>query len=83
MYFTEELTAYTDDELNSAGFIVTGIKTMDNANKTIILYVNTNENIERVENQKESNTTTKKEFHYDADAEILDKYVAWVAVEDY
>lgn len=75
MYFTEELTAYTDDELNSARFIVTGIKTMDNANKTIILYVNTNENIERVENQKES--------HYDADAEILDKYVAWVAVEDY
>lgn len=75
MYFTEKLTAYTDDELNSARFIVTGIKTMDNANKTIILYVNTNENIERVENQKES--------HYDADAEILDKYVAWVAVEDY
>lgn len=81
--FTGELTAYADDELNSAGFIITGIKTMDTAKKTIILYVNTNENIERIENQKESNITTQKDSHYDADAEKLDKYDAWIAVEDY
>lgn len=31
--FTGELTAYTDEELNSAGFIVTGIKEMDSEKK--------------------------------------------------
>lgn len=81
--FTGELTYYTDDELNNAGFIVTGISAMDYINKTITLYVNTNENIERIENQKKSNTTMQKESHYDVDAEILDEYAAWDAVEAY
>lgn len=34
-------------------------------------------------NQSEPSTTTQKESHYDIDAEILDEYDAWIAVEDY
>lgn len=72
--FTGELTYYTDDELNSSGFIVTGIKEMDCQNKTITLYVNTEENRERVEKQKSIKQTLEKNF---------DPSVAVTAMESY
>lgn len=81
--FTGELTAYTDEELNSAGFIVIGIKEMDSEKKTIVSYVNTSENIERVKKQDKSNTAAQNDADYDVDAERLDKNDAWIAVEDY
>jgi hypothetical protein len=61
--FTGELTAYTDDELNSMGFMVTGIKEMDYSSKTITLYVNTAENAARIEKQAALKETLEKNFN--------------------
>lgn len=60
--FTGEFTYYTDEEINSIGFIITGIKKMDSEKKTITMYVNTAENIERVKNQNDLKETLEKNF---------------------
>lgn len=72
--FTGELTYWTDEELNSTGFIVTGIKEMDSQNKTITLYVNTAENIERVEKQKDLQETLEKNFDPSLAVSAMEQY---------
>lgn len=62
--FTGELTCYTDEELETMGFIITGIKKIDVEIKNIELYVNTGENIKRIEDQ--NNVQEKLEEYLDA-----------------
>lgn len=74
MDLTGELAAHSDEELNGAGFIITGIKEMNSQEKTITMYVNTNENIERVEGQKATQKVLEENF---------DPSVAMAALELY
>ena len=50
--FTGELTAYSDSELNAAGWIITDVKSVDVNSKQITLYVNTKENQQRLSEQE-------------------------------
>lgn len=72
--FTGEFTYYTDDEINSIGFIITGIKEMDSQKKTITLYVNTAENIERVKGQSDLKETLEKNFDPSLAVSAMEQY---------
>ena len=52
MDYTNELSSYSDKELDEGGWIVSGIEFFDTDDKVAYLYVNTTENRERLENQK-------------------------------
>lgn len=60
--FTGELSIYSDNELNEQGWVVTGIADFDSTNKAINLYINTTENIERIEAEKKLEETLEKNF---------------------
>lgn len=60
--FTGELSIYADDELNEQGWVVTGIADFDSTKKTINLYVNTTENMERIAAEKNLEETLEKNF---------------------
>jgi uncharacterized protein YceK len=72
--FTGIIEYYDDEMLDSEGYIVTGVKELDSINYTITMYVNTKENIERVENAKNMKKTLEDNF---------DPSVALTSMEQY
>ena len=72
--FTIELECYTDDELNNAGFIITGIKSYDYAHKKIALYVNAVDNINRIESQKNTQQILEENFDPSVAVGTLEMY---------
>ncbi len=72
--FTVELECYTDDELNNAGFIITGIKSFDYTNKKIALYVNTVDNIKRIESKKNTQQILEENFDPSVAVGTLEMY---------
>ena len=72
MDFTVAMDYYTDEELSSEGWIITGVKSING--KTINLYINTEENKARIESQDNLQTTLQSNF---------DSAVALAALEQY
>lgn len=72
--YTGELTYWTDDELNAAGYIVTGIKELNIENKTITLYVNTTENQDRLEEQEQQQKSLEESFSPSVALSAMEQY---------
>ena len=60
--FTGEFNAYSDSELEAAGWIITDVKSVDTKNKQITLYVNTKENQQRLSEQERLEQELEENF---------------------
>lgn len=74
MDFTNYFDGYTDEQINEQGWIITDIKDIDEKAKEIDLYINTKENIDRLQNKKSQEETLMKNF---------DPAVAMASLEQY
>jgi hypothetical protein len=71
---TGDIEGNSDSDLDKYGFMVTGIKKMDNDKKTITLYVNTEDNIKSKQTKASNQSTLEDNFDSASALTALEQY---------